>query len=86
MSNFLEGSGDLSLDVPPSAGEDADLVPRRREVFGQVGEVLPRRGDVGPVVLIDEEEGRLAPLLFPRCVRISRGLRADDHGHAFAPR
>ena len=31
------------------------LVPAIRQRFGQVGQVLGRRGMIGPVILVDEE-------------------------------
>jgi hypothetical protein len=33
------------------------VVPPRREVLGQIRQLLPRRRDVGVVVLVDEEKG-----------------------------
>ena len=54
--NFVRRRPGLARLVAALDAEDVALVPLVGERLGQVGQVLGRRGVVGPVILVDEQD------------------------------
>ena len=75
--DFIRRRPGLARLVAALRGQHVALVPAVGERLGQVGQVLGRRGVVGPVILVDEEDP-LAPRFAGR--RRRRSCAAQEHG------
>ena len=84
LVHFVRRRPGLARLVAALRGQDVALVPAARQRLGQVGQVLGRRGVVGPVILVDEQDP-LAAAVSP-AARAAAVRRAEWHCRPDRPR